>query len=177
MFYLWKSFDCSSLRQKYQTRQKTQILKTHIWILLTLSCTGWKMKFSIKDFFSLMKKSLTENFIFCAVLVNFNTSSMVSSDDSIHLILRYPPYHFTDMQTKDKISTTQRKLEHRTGVTVQLPASTISNTGKFDINPDFLVTKVVRILILKTKKGDDCRKKSLMKISLFPLSWAYYHYF
>ena len=79
------------------------------------------MKFSIKDFFSLMKKSLTENFIFCAVLVNFNTSSMVSSDNSIHLILRYPPYHFTDMQTKDKISTTQRKLEHRTGVTALLP--------------------------------------------------------
>ena len=39
-------------------------------------CTAQKMKFSIKDFFSmriwsrLLKKSLLENFIFCAVLMN-----------------------------------------------------------------------------------------------------------
>ena len=38
---------------------------------LSLTITAQKMKFSIKDFFSkwshLLKKSLTENFIFCVV--------------------------------------------------------------------------------------------------------------
>ena len=32
------------------------------------------MKFSIKDFFSQLKKSLMENFIFCAALKHFNNS-------------------------------------------------------------------------------------------------------
>ena len=78
-------------------------------------------------------------------------------DDSIHLILRHLPYHFTDEQTKDKISKIQLKLLDSTGGTVELPANTILNTRKFAIHPHFLVKMVVGILILKTKKVDDCR--------------------
>ena len=35
--------------------------------LFALNNTAQKMKFSIKDFFVIVKKSLVENFIFCAV--------------------------------------------------------------------------------------------------------------
>ena len=75
-------------------------------------------------------------------------------DNPIHFILWHPPYHFTDEQTKDKISTTQIKLLDSPGGTVQLPVNTASSTGKFAIHPHFLVKMVVGILILKTKKVD-----------------------
>ena len=50
----------------------------HVFFLI-IKCTAQKMKFSIKDFFSkcdqihkknLVKKSLMENFIFCAVILS-----------------------------------------------------------------------------------------------------------
>ena len=60
---------------------QVDVLVLSLWLLLFASCT--KMKFSIKDFFSkseqicrklwiwahLLKKSLIENFVFCAVAI------------------------------------------------------------------------------------------------------------
>ena len=71
---------------------------TFFWDLneshLSLTYTGRKMKFSIKDFFSkfdqipsflriwshLLKKSLMENFIFCAVLSSFSNVFICNDD-------------------------------------------------------------------------------------------------
>ena len=70
-------------------------------------------------------------------------------DDSSHPILLCLSYHFTDMQPKGKISTTQLKLLDSTGGTVQLPGNAISIL----VN----LPNQVGILILKTKKVDYCR--------------------
>ena len=76
----WKyQFLCflESFRNKSEKSLKNIVTKnfTKKWGCVQVFCTAQKIKFSIKDFFSkrdkirshLLKKSLMENFIFCAV--------------------------------------------------------------------------------------------------------------
>ena len=84
---------------------------TSLWIHIFTHVTSQKMNFSIKDFFSqcdqirsflriwshLLKKSLMENFIFCAVynrcsrkrLWSFSTFLLLKLPDASHLIFKF----------------------------------------------------------------------------------------
>ena len=86
-------------------------------------CIAQKMKFSIKDFFSecdqilsllrvwshLLKKSLIENFIFCAALDVLRSPGYVSN--ALEVFLGYLPYNWQEVKTNTTFSSLAQLLQ------------------------------------------------------------------
>ena len=90
--------------QQYMNYMKTNCKKTCgycWWSFVYVYCTAQKMKFSIKHFFSkcdqnrrnlriwshLLKKSLIENFVFCAMLVTWFFETVAHLDFKLKMLI------------------------------------------------------------------------------------------